>query len=105
MMTQLSKNRHLYDLFIDLLTYDACDSEDETYEVYAYPAKHILSTTLPLTFKSKAEMIYSFYMSGEQSYILIGISKKDHFKIFKGDLDIEEEITVEEDDELILICK
>jgi hypothetical protein len=105
MMTQLSKNRHLYDLFIDLLTYDACDSEDETYEVYAYPAKHILSTTLPLMFKSKAEMIYSFYMSGEQSYILIGISKKDHFEIFKGDLDIEEEIIVEEDDELILICK
>ena len=105
MMTQLSKNRHLYDLFIDLLTYDACDSEDETYEVYAYPAKHILSTTLPLMFKSKAEMIYSFYMSGEQSYILIGISKKNHSEIFKGDLDIEEEITIEEDDELILICK
>lgn len=105
MMTQLSKNRHLYDLFIDLLTYDACDSEDETYEVYAYPAKHILSATLPLTFKSKADMIYSLYMSGEQSYILIGISKKNHFEIFKGDLDIEEEITIDEDDELILICK
>ncbi len=105
MMTQLSKNRHLYDLFIDLLTYDACDSEEETYEVYAYPAKHILSATLPLTFKSKADIIYSFYMSGEQSYILIGISKKNHFEIFKGDLDLEEEITIEEDDELILICK
>ncbi len=105
MMTQLSKNRHLYDLFIDLLTYDAYDSEQETYEVYAYPAQDILKTTLPLTFKSKADMIYSFYMSGEQSYILIGLSKKDHFEIFKGDLDHEEAITIEEDDELILICK
>ncbi|HPG42342.1 MAG TPA: hypothetical protein PLJ98_00870 [Acholeplasmataceae bacterium] len=105
MMTQLSKNRHLYDLFIDLLTYDAYDSEQETYEVYAYPAQDILKTSLPLTFKSKADMIYSFYMSGEQSYILIGLSKKDHFEIFKGDLDPEEAITIEEDDELILICK
>lgn len=105
LMTQLSKNRHLYDLFIDLLTYDPLDSEAETYEVYAYQAKDVIQSVLPLTFASKAEMIYSFYMSGNQDYIVIGYASKDQFEIFKGDLDIIEDIVVEPEDYLIMICK
>lgn len=105
LMTQLSKNRHLYDLFIDLLTYDPIDSESETYEVYAYQAKDIIKTNLPLHFKSHAELIYSIYMSGNQDNIIIGYAKNEHFEIFKGDLDRCEEMVIEPDDYLIMICK
>lgn len=105
LMTQLSKNRLLYDLFIDLLTYDAEDSDSETYEVYAYQAKDIIKSSLPISFKSKAEAIYSFYMSGHQDYILIGLMRDQNLNIFKGNLDEEKEVHIEPDDYLIMICK
>lgn len=105
LMTQLSKNRLLYDLFIDLLTYDAEDSDSETYEVYAYQAKDIIESSLPISFKSKAEAIYSFYMSGHQDYILIGLMRDQNLNIFKGNLDEEKEVHIEPDDYLIMICK
>lgn len=105
LMTQLSKNRLLYDLFIDLLTYDEENSEQETYEVYAYKAKDIIKSSLPVSFKSKAEAVYSFYMSGNQDYILIGLMHEQTLNIFKGNLDEEKVIHIEPDDYLIMICK
>lgn len=105
LMTQLSKNRNLYDLFMDLLTYDAEDAQTETYEVYAYIAKDILNTSFPLTFQSKAELIYSIYMSGAQNYIVIGTMIDGKLKIFKDDLDHEEPIIIKESDQLVIICK
>jgi hypothetical protein len=105
LMTQLSKNRHLYDLFMDLLTYDEEGSLEETYEVYAYPAQDILNTSFPLTFASKAELIYSIYMSGHQSYICLGTIKDGNLDIFKGDLDHQESLVIRESDILVMICK
>lgn len=105
LMTQLSKNRLLYDLFIDILTYDAENSENETYEVYAYQAKNIIKSSLPISFKSKADAIYSFYMSGEEDYILIGLMRDQTLDIFKGNLDEQKEFHIEPDDYLIMICK
>ncbi len=48
LMTQLSKDRYLYPLYEDLLTYDEDDAEDETYEVYTY-RQSIFENPLPLT--------------------------------------------------------
>jgi acetolactate synthase small subunit len=105
LMTQLSKNRHLYDLFIDLLTYDAADASTQTYEVYAYQAKHVIRSSLPLSFANPAEAIYSFYRSGDEDYLLIGIIHDQHLQIFKGNLDEPKQIIIEPDDYLIMICK
>lgn len=105
LMTQLSKNRMLYDLFIDLLTYDSEHSEEESYEVYAYQAKHVIEIELPLSFNSVAEAIYSFYMSGNQEYIFIGLMRDSKLRLFKGDFDQKEILTIEPDDYLVVICK
>jgi len=105
LMTQLSKNRMLYDLFIDLLTYDAEDSEEETYEVYTYQAKDIIGSSLPISFSSRADAIYAFYMSGAQEYVLIGLIKDQQLDLFKGDLDERKTITINPDDYVVLICK
>lgn len=105
LMTQLSKNRHLYDLFIDLLTYDAADAQTQTYEVYTYQAKNVIRSSLPLSFASPAEAIYSFFRSGNEDYLLIGLIHDQQFEIFKGDLDHARRIIIEPDDYLIMICK
>lgn len=104
-MTQLSKNCSLYQLFIDLLTYDALDSEEESYEVYTYQAKNFINSEFPMTFKSKADAIYSLYRSGENDYIFIGIIKNQQLIMFKGNLDEEIPFDIESDDYLVMICK
>lgn len=105
LMTQLSKNRKLYPLFIDLLTYDEEGSEEETYEVYAYKAKDIMKHAFPISFPTKAQGIYTVFMSGDQDYVWIGTIKEGKLDIFKGDLDKAEPLTIDQEDLLILICK
>ncbi len=105
LITQLSKNRKLYDLYQDLLTYDAEDSTEETYEVYAYLAKDIFKDQLPLTFSSYAEFIYSCYQSGKGNYIMIGLVKDDELTLFKGNLDLKRQIIIDQKTTVITICK
>ncbi len=105
LMTQLSKNRLLYDLFIDLLTYDEEDSKTETYEVYTYQAQDILNTQFPLRFQSRSELIYSIYMSGQQSYIVLGTIVNGKLDIYQGNLDETIPIIIQASDVLVMICK
>ena len=104
-MTQLSKNCSLYHLFIDLLTYDAENSDVESYEVYAYKAEQLIDETFPLSFKSTAEAIYSFYQSGDKDYIFIGMMKDRKLIMFKGNLDEQTPLEINAQDYLIMICK
>ncbi|MBE0701291.1 MAG: hypothetical protein IH571_06360 [Acholeplasmataceae bacterium] len=105
LITQLSKNRHLYFLYEDLLTYDPEDSLEETYEVYAYKAKDIFQNPLPMSFSSKAEFIYSCYMSGNKNYMMIGWIQNGVIEIFKGNLDQKKDMVIHPDDTIITICK
>lgn len=104
-MTQLSKNKSLYDLYIDLLTYDPIESEEETYEIYAYKASDIFQSDFPLKFKSISDFVYSIYQSGGGEYIVIGIEQKGHMHIFSGNLDRSIELSIDKDDIIITICK
>ena len=104
-ITQLSKNRKLYPLYEDLLTYDPIDSDIETYEIYAYKAKDLLANQLPLTFRSYSDLIYSVYVSGFQNYRIIGIIKDQKLELFKGNLDDLRTIIIDEHTTLIMICK
>lgn len=104
-ITQLSKNRSLYPLYLDLLTYDAEDAVSETYEVYAYLAKDIFTMNEPLRFTSKAEFIYSCYQSSNQEFIVIGLYQANQKQIFQGNLDKYEDIIIQEEDTIIAISK
>ena len=105
LITQLSKNRKLYPLYEDLLTYDPIDSDIETYEVYAYKASDLIKNQLPLSFHSYAEFAYSVYVSGFQSYHVIGLMKDNHLDLFKGNLDDPKTLIIDEYTTVILICK
>jgi hypothetical protein len=104
-ITQLSKNRSLYPLYMDLLTYDADDAEEETYEVYAYKASDIFEGSYPKHFSSAAELIYACYQSSNQEFVVIGLYQNTMKTIFKGDLDLKQTIVIEPNDTIIVICK
>jgi hypothetical protein len=104
-ITQLSKNRTLYPLYMDLLTYDPEDAEEETYEVYAYKASDIFGGSFPKQFNSKAEFIYSCYQSSNTSFVVIGLYQSTQKTIFKGNLDEKQSIVIEPSDTIIAICK
>ncbi len=104
-MTQLSKNRKLYDLFIDLLTYDDGSEEKDSYEVYKYDAPLLIQTAYPIVFSSRADYIYSMMMNSQGKFIPIGIIKEGQLEIFQGDLDEQKSLVINEKDSLIIICK
>ncbi len=105
MMTQLSKNRKLFPLYQDLLTYDDADSKDETYEIYAYQAKEVIQEKFPMSFQNKAEFIYSIHCSTHGEFKAIGIVREGKTEILKGNLDKEEQFIVKENDIIVMICK
>lgn len=105
MMTQLSKNRFLFPLYQDLLTYDDGIGAEESYEIYAYQTKDVLNCKFPLSFSSKSELIYSVYKSSDNQFKVIGIVKDGKTEIFKGNLDQKDEIKLNENDSIIMICK
>lgn len=104
-ITQLSKNRSLYPLYMDLLTYDADDAQEETYEVYAYKANDIFKGPFPKHFTSAAELIYACYQSSNQEFVVIGLYQNATKTIFKGDLDVKHDMVIEPNDTIIAICK
>ncbi len=104
-MTQLSKSCELYYLFLDLLTYDANEGEEKTYELYAFNACEFIKDKLPMTFDSQSELISGCYFSSGGEYIVIGLSSKGKTRIFKGDLDRAEKLTINADDKILVICK
>ncbi len=104
-ITQLSKNRSLYPLYMDLLTYDAEDAQEETYEVYAYKAADIFEGPYPKHFTSAAQLIYACYQSSNQEFVVIGLYQNATKTIFKGDLDVKQDMVIEPNDTIIAICK
>jgi hypothetical protein len=103
-ITQLSKNSSLYHLFVDLLTFDT-NKDEETYEIYTYSVDSLFKDTNDLSFSSVSELINSCYFSSNGAFLIIGIVLDKQTRIFKGDLDKEENIHLKKDDMLIAIAK
>ncbi len=105
LITQLSKNRRLYSLFTELLTYDSGEEDSATFEVYTYKADTIIETNFPIEFSSASEMVYSFLVNSGAGHIPIGLIQNDQLEIFKGNLDVQRIIKINKDDLIVLICK
>lgn len=103
-MTQLSKNSHLYHLFLDLLTYDD-DENDGTYELYTFELSKVFKGKNEYVFTSPSDLITSLYFSSNENYIVIGYVKDSITRVFKGDLDKPEHICLKDTDMLVIITK
>ncbi|OQC16296.1 MAG: hypothetical protein BWX72_00658 [Firmicutes bacterium ADurb.Bin080] len=104
-MTQLSKSSKLYNLFIELLTYDDNEGEDATYELYSFDVIDFFKGKNPEPFNSASELINSCYFSSSGEYTVIGYVSKGITRIFKGDLDTPEEIAFSLEDKVLVVCK
>ncbi|MBN2696440.1 MAG: hypothetical protein JXR38_02740 [Bacilli bacterium] len=101
-ITQLTKNRDLYPLFMELLTYDA---ENSSYEIYTFPAGSFIDGNYPMSFNSASEFIRSVYTNSDQQFMPIGILDNQRLRIFSGNLDEPQELVLEKDTLVAIVCK
>lgn len=105
MMAQIAKNKELYYLYNDMLTYDESTEGEQTRELYVYPAKRFLKGPFPKTFASAFELVADVANSSKDVYQLVGVVHKQKTRIFSGDLDKPETIQIGEDDSLVIVSE
>jgi hypothetical protein len=105
MMAQIAKNRELYYLYNDMLTYDESDEGVQTRELYVYPAKRFLKGPFPKTFASAFELVADVANSSEDVYQIVGVVQNQKIRIFSGDLDKAETISIANDDSLVIVSE
>jgi hypothetical protein len=103
MMAQISKNRELYYLYDDLLTYDAAEAEMQTKELYVYEANQFIQGPFPKVFSSAAQLIGSVAISSNDEYQLVGLVRDGHSWIFSGNLDTSGTVDLRETDKLVIL--
>lgn len=105
MMAQISKNRELYYLYNDMLTYDESDEGVQTRELYVYSAGRFLKGPFPKHFGSAYEMIADVANSSNDDYQLVGLVKDGHPSVFSGNLDKSGPIELKQDDKLVVVSE
>lgn len=101
-ITQLSKNPSLYPLYMELLTYDA---ENASYEIYTFPVDTMIQGEWPISFASASELIHTIYDSSNATFMPIGRISSGVVEIFHGNLDHTGPLTIEQGDQLIVLCQ
>lgn len=105
MMAQIAKNRELYYLYNDMLTYDESDEGEQTKELYVYPAGSFLQGTFPKRFASAFELIADVANSSQDVYQIVGLVQNHKTLIFSGDLDKTGAVSIEKDDLLVIVSE
>ena len=102
LITQLAMNLDSKKFYHKLLTTDhAGDAND--FDIQVTLAKDLIEMDKELIFKSKQELLHSFYKCFKGNNILIGICKNDDIFFLNSDQDIEEEIKVSSKDSFIYV--
>jgi hypothetical protein len=87
----------------DLLTIAPSKEGKDDYAITIKKAHALMDTTFPLTFNTKKEIIKSVYESSNKSMILCGMYQNSQLVIFEGNLDENQPITIDGDDDLIVM--
>ena len=101
-MSSLSLNIEVFDLFFDLLTYS--EEGEGSYEIYIYSFSKFFDFEEEIAFRSKLEFIQSVIKSSNWIHIPIGVIRNQKVEIFKGDLNLQE-FDIKRDDRFIVISK
>lgn len=102
LISQLALNKDSKQFFEGLLTSDT-ESGGGCFDITVERVGNIIDDNESLTFKSKAELIQSFYYSLDKKYMLIGYVKDNKNIFLAKNQDEEQEITLDKDDKFILI--
>lgn len=105
LITQISKNRYLYPVIMQLLSYETIGSPKSGEELESYPAHELFDMPFPLNFKSASEFVYSVFRSFKGEYVILGLIKNDILEIFLGNLDQPRELIIEANDIVITVTR
>jgi hypothetical protein len=105
MMAQIAKNRELYYLYNDMLTYDASEEGEQTKELYVYPAHRFLKGPFPKRFDSVFALVGDVANSSLNQYQIVGVVQNKQTRIFSGDLDQSGPIVIQEEDKLVIVSE
>ena len=101
LLSQLTLNKESKKFFEALLTIDSEDGGD-CFDIKIKKVSDMVDEE-ELRFKTRSEMIQSFYLSFEKKYMLLGYIKKDEIIFVPKDQDLEKEIVINKDDSFIFI--
>ena len=102
LLTQLALNSDSKRFYEGLLTIDTTDGGD-FFDIKIEKVKNMLDTSQDLSFKSRSELLHSFYESFNEEYMLIGYIKDDNIIFLNKNQDAEDLITLDPNDKLIYI--
>ncbi len=103
LLSKLAMYKDTAPFYENLLTVvsDATGKDDQN--IFIVKAKAVLKDSFPLTFKTIKDWLISLYESSKKKYIPIGYFRDDKLHIFEGDMSLDKDFVVEENDELVMI--
>ena len=102
LLTQFALNADSKRFYEGLLTIDTDDGGD-IFDIKIEKVKNMLEMSQDLTFKTRGELVHSFYESFNHKYMLIGIIQNDEISFLNKNQDVEKDITLSPDDKFIYI--
>jgi hypothetical protein len=87
----------------NLLTIKSDVTGKDDQNILIIPAKTILKASFPLLFDSYKQLIYSFYHSSKKTLMLFGYFRDQKLELIYGNLNLRQEVSLREDDLLVLI--
>lgn len=102
LINQLLTNEDSNEFYEAILSIDKDGARD--IDIVINRASSMLDMNQDLTFSTRSELISSFYYSMSKKYMLLGIRRDGENTYFNTNMDKKEEITIKEDDQLIMIA-
>ena len=103
LLSKLAMYKETAPFYENLLTIVSDTTGKDDQNIFIVKAKVVLKDELPLEFHSIKEWIISFYESSKKRYIPIGYFREGKLHIFEGDMTYQTNLSVQEDDELVMI--
>ncbi|MBU1145841.1 MAG: hypothetical protein KJ971_08340 [Firmicutes bacterium] len=103
LLSKLALYKETAPFYENLLTIEPNLIGEDDQAIMIKKAKDCFNEIFPLTFSSKKTFIASSYYSFEKKVIVIGFVRDDILTLFEGNLDLQTELAILEEDLLILI--
>jgi hypothetical protein len=103
LLSKLALYKETAPFYENLLTITPNDHNEDTQSVSIQLASDLLKEKFPISFNSKKQLVESIYLALHSKMIAIGLYRQGQLTMFEGDMHRLEELTIQSDDQLVLI--
>ena len=103
LVSKIALYKETASFYENLLTIKSDKTGKDDQNILIIQAKSILNESFPVIFSSYKQLIYSFYKSSKETLMMFGYFREQKLQLIYGDLNSTQEVTVNEDDLLVLI--